>query len=71
MERVLADTRIEDCDEALALLRDLASADSADLREVARLSIDDVLDRRNELVAGLAMDYSGVQRHPVDCEDGA
>ena len=52
MERVVADMRIEDCDQALALLRSLAVAAglTADLREVARLSIDDVLDRRNELV---------------------
>lgn len=48
MERVLVDMRIEDCDEALALLQSLT--DEPGLREVARLSMDDVLDRRNELV---------------------
>lgn len=57
MPRALADMRIEDCDEALALLQSLT--DEPGLREVARLSIDDVLDRRNELVAESAATYPG------------
>jgi hypothetical protein len=51
MERVLSHMGIEDCDNALALLRDLAH--EACLREIALLSIDDVLDRRLELATGL------------------
>lgn len=50
MERVLADMQIEDCDKALELLRPLTFCEHAALRVVARLSIDDVLDRRNDLV---------------------
>lgn len=68
MERVVADMKIEDCDLALALLQSLV--DEPGLREVARLSIDDVLDRRNELVAASVV-YSHPERHPIDCEDGA
>lgn len=56
MERVVADMKIEDCDLALALLQSLV--DEPGLREVARLSIDDVLDRRNELLEASRM---GVQ----------
>lgn len=41
---------VAECDEALALLRVAARSGPVEWRELARLSIDDVLDRRNELV---------------------
>jgi hypothetical protein len=42
---------LADCDEALGLLRRLARDGSVAERGLARLAIDDVLDRRNELLA--------------------
>lgn len=41
---------IVDCDLALALLRVQVRQGSCDERELARLAIDDVLDRRNALL---------------------
>lgn len=41
---------VGECDVLLAELRVLARSGPVEHRELARLSIDDVLDRRNELV---------------------
>jgi hypothetical protein len=46
--------RVEDCDEALVLLRRLARTGSVEERRTARDAIDDVLDHRNELLAAQA-----------------
>jgi hypothetical protein len=46
---------VADCDEALGLLRRLAREGSVAERDLARLAIDDVLDRRNELLAERAV----------------
>ena len=45
---------IADCDRALALLRTLVRSGTVEERSVARIAIDDVLDRRNELMLELA-----------------
>lgn len=47
---VRAARSVADCDRALELLRVLARSGSVEERELARLTIDEVLDRRNELV---------------------
>ena len=41
---------LEECDEALALLRVAARTGEVEWRELARLAIDDVLDARNLIV---------------------
>lgn len=43
---------VADCDRALALLRVLSRQGSVEERELAWLSIDEVLDRRVALEAG-------------------
>jgi hypothetical protein len=51
---VLADripTTLAACDRALEKLRVLARSGSVEERALARIALDDVLDRRNELMA--------------------
>jgi hypothetical protein len=43
--------RLVDCDAGLALLRVLARSGSVEERALARVSIDELLDRRLELTA--------------------
>lgn len=52
VDQVLA--KVVDCDLALELLRVLSRSGSVEERELARLSIDDLLERRYELSAGRA-----------------
>lgn len=40
---------IADCDRALALLRVMVRSGTVAERRMARIAVDDVLDRRNEL----------------------
>lgn len=41
---------VADCDRALELLRVLVRSGPVEARKIARIALDDVLDRRNELV---------------------
>lgn len=45
---------VTDCDRALELLRRLVRAGSVEERQIARIAVDDVLDRRHELTRKLA-----------------
>lgn len=51
-EAEIALQRVMDCDLGLDLLRVLARSGSVEERVAARLSIDELLDRRNGVVAG-------------------